>query len=279
MVGIAAICAVAAESAQANHVAREDPPEPIFTQRSFLERNVELDLGVAHDVDDANVQETTVAASWVFAKRFQLGVELPYAVVMPESGSARSAFSDMSVSTQVLLCCEEKFGWRFLSVRAEVDPPTGDLARGIGGNGGFSFSLLGGKAFTVVESLEDLGVQVELAYGQEIGLTDDENESAARLGRPHIRGKQVDWNVAVTQPFFGNRLTPVVELLGTSVVDAVDPHDEGTEVDLSVGVWIAPFADDSRFSAISVGAGWRLPVTGRREADGQGLMIFEWTFD
>jgi hypothetical protein len=263
----------------ARHIAREDPSEPIFTQRSFIERNLELDFGVGRDVGDATELTTTLGATWVFARRVQLGLEVPGTVRVPHDGATQAALNDVTFSTQVLLCCQMPSGWRFLSVRADVAAPTGDRSHSIGGTGEVRASLLAGNGFTVVRSLEDLGVQVELAWAREIRLSDDERATARRLGRPERRAQDVVWNLALTQPLLGRRLTPVLELLGTTTVAAVDPADEGTAVALGVGAWTAPFPDDSVLSALSLAVGWRAPVTSRRDDDGAALVIAEWAFD
>jgi len=266
---------VAASPAQANHRAREDPSEPIFTQRAFVERNLELDLGPTLEGDGTAGLETTLGATWVFDRRFQLGLDLPIVARFPEDAPSVGGLGDVGISGQLLLCCREDRGWRFLSVRAAISPPTGDRARDLDGTGGFSFSLLAGNGFTVVRALEDLGVQAQLSYAQQIRPDDEARER----GRPDVREKELIWNLAFTQPLAGGRLTPVFEVLGTSVVDAAHPGDEGTRVELGVGFWTAPFPDDSFWSALSLAAGWRFPVTGRRDGRGAGLLIAEWAFD
>ncbi len=263
----------------ASHIAREDPSEPIFAQRSFIERNVELDLGVVRNADDATALTTTLGATWVFARRVQLGLEVPGTARFPHAGASQAALDDVTVSTQLLLCCQMPSGWRFLSLRADVAAPTGDRSRGIGGTGETSVSLLAGNGFTVVRSLEDLGVQVELAWARELRLSDAERKTARRLGWPERRAQDVVWNLALTQPLLGRRLTPVLELLGTTTVAAVDSGDEGTAVALGVGLWTAPFPDDSVLSPLSLAVGWRAPVTSRRDDDGAALVIAEWAFD
>lgn len=244
-----------------------------------MERNLELDVGVVGGDGGDDLQETSLGGTWVFWRRLQLGVELPYDVVLPEQGRARAGLSDVGFSTQVLLCCDERLGWRFVSLRGEVAAPTGNLRRGTGGNGAFGFSLLAGNGFTTREDWEDLGVQVQLGYAQEIAPDDDERDAARFSGMPNVREKDLVFNVAFTQPLFGRRLTPVVEILGTSVLDAVDPGAEGIRVELGVGFWAAPFADASPLSAASFALGWRWPVTDRRESRGAALAIFEWAFD
>jgi hypothetical protein len=273
-------CAVAiaiAGPAAARHVAREDPSEPIFTERAFIERNVELDVGGVFG-GDANELDLTLGATWTWADRFQLGIEIPGAVRFPEHAPTEAAFGDVGVSGQLVLCCDEASGFTFVSVRAELAAPTGDRAKAIGGTGGFGFALLGAYGLTVVEAWEDLGIQVELAYEQEIRPSDEEREAASARGRGVGTEKSLLWNVAVTQPFFGRRVTPVFEMLGTTTLDSVVPGEQGSGVELGVGVWLAPF-DRGPLSPASFAAGYRFPVTQHSGDDGTALLIFEWSFD
>ncbi len=50
-------------------------------------------------------------------------------------------------------------------------------------------------------------------------------------------------------------------------------------MDLAVGLWTVPFADSNALSPLSIALGWRFPVTGRHEDEGEALLIFDWGFD
>ena len=102
---------------------------------------------------------------------------------------------------------------------------------------------------------------------------------AEQLGIPPTREKDFVWNLAFTQTYADGRLRPDVELLGTTVVDALQSDDEGTSVELAVGGWTAPFADDHWGAPLSFGVGYRWPLTHFRDALGAGLLIVEWAFD
>lgn len=263
---------------KAGHLAREDPVEPIFTERAFIEKNLELDIGIENGDGGVDL-ELSPGATWVFWDRLQLGLEVPYGISFSENESTRSNISDIGLSAKVLLCCETERGYTFLSVRGDVEIPSGDRSKDIGGEGSFGFALLGGHGFTVVPSLPDLTVQVELAYAQQIRLSEDQSIFARQFGLSDTREKEIDWNFAFAQQFAGGRFSPVFEVLGTSIVDGVNEDDEGTIVELSVGSWLVPFADDHTLNHLSIGFGWRWPVTDRRRNEGQGLVIFELAFD
>ena len=63
--------ALAAPSA-AEHLAREDPPEPIFTQRAFIENNIEVGIDWGRGFGTQEL-EIGLGTTWVFFERLQLG--------------------------------------------------------------------------------------------------------------------------------------------------------------------------------------------------------------
>ena len=262
------ILACASSTAFANHVAREDPPEPIFTERAFIENDVELDTGVDRD-SDGDTWEIAAGVTWIFFERLQLGAELPVGIADPDHASRDVALSDVGVSGTWLFCCDRGTGFAFFSTRVDVAAPTGDRSAGIGGTGELTVSLLGSYGLTVIEALEDLGIQGQLAWDQEL--------------RPDTPGdrleKSVLWNLALGQPLWRGAFVPTFELLGTSVVDASDADDERTRLDLAAGFQLRPFPDDHWGSPITVSGGWRFPVLNRGDFRGTGLLSIEWAFD
>lgn len=254
----------------ARHRARLDPTEPVFTRRAFVQKDVELDVAVVDGADDDTVTFHTGAA-WAFQDRYELSLDLPWIVRVPESGPTVGGLGDVAVGTQLQLCCEPDGPLDFFSIAAEVDTPTGDRARGLDGDGAWKVSLLPARDVTVLASLPDLTLSGELAFARAI-------RHAAGDGRGPLHA-EVDWNLALAQQYVGGRVRPVLEMLGTSVVQAPHRSDVGTEVDLAVGLWTVPFADTHALSALSVALGWRFPVTGRHDDDGEALLIFDWGFD
>lgn len=268
-----------AESVAARHRAWEDPAEPIFTQRPFIEKDLELDVGWTDD--DGDDLELSAGVTWVFLREtLQLGMEIPYTFRFPDAGPNESNLADIEFSAQVLLCCEpESHRWLDdFSLRAEVAAPTGSRSKDIGGDGEWAFLVLAGRAFTVLESLPDLNLQLELAYSQQIRLTADQRRLAGALGLAETRQKALTWNLAFNQEYFGGRLVPIFEILGTTTVDALSRRDEGTALQLAVGMWLRPFPEGSFFTPVSVGLGGRWPVTSRREDEGAAVLILEWAF-
>jgi hypothetical protein len=264
--------------AAAGHIAREDPAEPIFTERAFLEKNLEFDIGVDRD-SRADTLEFSPSVTWIFFKRLQLGAEIPIGLRRPDEGTTRASLSDIGFSAQWLFCCERKTGFEFLSARVDIALPTGDRSAEIGGTGDFAFSLLGGYGLTVFEALDDLGIQVQLAYDQELHPSKESTETAVSRSITDTTEKSVLWNIAFNQPLFGNRFSPTLEILGTTVFDATLDSDEETRVDLAGGALLRPFPDDHWGSPITIGAGWRFPVSNRGDFRGQGLLFVEWAFD
>jgi hypothetical protein len=274
----ATVVVVFAGPACARHRARTDPAEPIFTQRPFIEKDLELDVGWERD-SGSNLVAPVLGNTWVFWNRLETSVDIPFGVRIPQHGPAAGGLSDVSFGLQLLVCCAPGKLLDYLSVRAEVEAPTGSRARDVGGTGSFTFSLLPGRLVTVTESLPDVFVQVQIAYTQAIRASAGDLETAARLGRPVVREKDFIWNLAFAQTYLDGRIRPVAEVLGTTVVDTVAPADEGTIVELAAGLWVAPFYDEHWLAPVSMGVGYRWPVTSRRDALMAALFIVEWAFD
>jgi hypothetical protein len=273
-------CLLLALLAEPERVFAEDQggelTEPIFTERSFIENNAELDSAF-EEADDADSLGFSVEANWVFLDRLQLGVAVPFGVNFPKDGQTTAGFSDVEFSAQVLLCCESGWPLDFLSFRAEVAPPTGSRAKDIGGDGSFGFSVLAGRLFPLTESLPDLGIQVQAGYAQQIRLDDEQRETARELGLSRTREKDVIWNVALTQNYSQWRLQPVFEVLGTSTVDGLQSSDEGTIVELGGGFWWTPFADGRGLKNFDIAVGAKGPVTTRNDSNFTAIVIFDWS--
>ncbi len=242
----------------------------MFTRRAFVQKDVELDVDVVDGADDDTVT-FRAGAAWAFADRYELSLDLPWTIRVPESGATVGGLDDVAVGTQAQLCCEPDGPLDFFSVAAQVDTPSGNRARGIGGDGAWRVSLLPARDVTVLASLPDLTLSGELTFERGI-------RHAANDGRGPLHA-EVDWNLALAQQYLEGRVRPVLEMLGTSVVEAPHRPDVGTEVDLAVGLWTVPFADSNALSPLSIALGWRFPVTGRHEDEGEALLIFDWGFD
>jgi len=257
--------------AWSRHLARLDPTEPIFTQRAFVEKNLELDSSW-DKLPGENDVELAPGASWVFWQRLELDAELPVGLRIPNHAATVGSIGDLGLGAQLLLYSNPNGLLDYFSVRGDIAPPTGSRSKGIGGNGSWSASLLPARRFTIAQSLPDLMVQMQLAYTEDLRATPNAS------GDQRVRQKAVLWNTAFAQQYWNGRVRPVFELLGTTVVDAVDPKDERTVVELAAGMWIAPFPDDDFFSPLSIGMGWKWPVSGRLESELTALLITEWSF-
>ena len=273
-----AVAIVFAEPVRARHRARTDPAEPIFTQRPFIEKDLELDVGWERG-SGSHLLEPVLGNTWVFWDRLETSVEIPVVVRLPEHGPAAGGLSDVAFGLQLLVCCAPGKLLDYLSVRADVEAPTGSRARDLGGTGSFTVSLLPGRLVTIGESLPDLFVQVQIAYSQDIRASADDVATAARLGRPVVREKDFIWNLALSQTYLDGRIRPVAEVLGTTVADADAPSDEGTIVELAAGLWVAPFSDEHWLAPVSLGLGYRWPVTSRHDTLMAALFIVEWAFE
>lgn len=276
--GLTWILLLLAGAASAEHLAREDPPEPIFTQRAFIENDLEtaIDWGRGFGTQDI---EIGAGITWIVYDGVQFGAEIPLGIVIPDKGTAQADLSDIDFSAKWLFCCEEPTGYTFAAARIDVSPPTGNRKRDIGGTGSFGFSVDLGYGLTVIEALQDLSIQFQASYFQQMRLSNDQRETAQSLGLSKTLEKRVLWNLAFVQPLFGGRFSPSFEILGTSVVDAVQSSDEGSNLQLAAGFWVVPFDDDHPFSNLSIGLGGRVPVTDRRDDQGGATLIFEFAFE
>jgi hypothetical protein len=266
LVAWAAATALYPSAVWGRHLARLDPTEPIFTQRAFVEKNLELDTGWEKE-PDGNGVELAPGVSWVFWQRLELDAEVPVGFQIPDHGATVGSVGDIGVGAQVLLCCGPEGFLDYFSVRAEVAAPSGSQAKDIGGDGSWSVSLLPARRFTIAQQLPDLMVQMQLAYAEDIRAAPSDEG---------VRQKAFLWNTAFAQQYWEGRIRPVFELLGTTVVDCAD--GEGTVVELAAGMWLAPFPDNHTLSPLSIGLGWKWPVRGRLESELTGLLITEWSF-
>jgi hypothetical protein len=259
-------------TAWSRHLARTDPTEPIFTQRSFVEKNIELDTSWGR-ASGSNTVGFTPGVSWVFSKMLQLNIEVPIDLRIPDGAPTVGAVGDLGLGAQLLLCCGPNGPLDYFSIRADVSPPSGSLKKQIDGAGSWTASLLPARRFTILQQLPDLMVQVQLAYSQDI----KPSEASAPADRS-VRQKTFLWNTAFAQQYLNGRLRPVFEVLGTTVVDAASAADERTVIELAADMWVAPFPDDNPLSPVSIGLGWKWPVRGLLEDTLTGLLIIEWSF-
>ena len=87
------------------------------------------------------------------------------------------------------------------------------------------------------------------------------------------------WGVAFNAPLARGRLIPTFEILGRTVLDAVDPGEEGSSVELGGGVWWLPFAEGSALEPLSLGVAAKGPVTDRRESHFSTLLVLKYEFE
>lgn len=261
----------------ADHLGRLEKAEPFFTVKSFLEKEIEFSVANDNSNEDHSL-ELGLEVDWVFFELLQLGVEVPYVFLFPDGQNSTSAFSDIGLSTQVLLCCTSPTTSYYLSLRGELALPTGDEDKGIEGTGEWGFSL-NGAYFFPVEDISLWGIQMQLAYAQQLKFSDEQKSLANMLNIDKTHTKDIIWNAAFTQEYFDGRFSPVFEVLGTSTVDAMQSEDEGTIVELGFGFWVSPFSDTSILNAINLGAAAKFPVTDREETSSSFLFVATYGFD
>jgi hypothetical protein len=274
---LAALLLLAAP-ASARRVARRDPIEPLLTTPAFLDQSAELGVQWSKD-SDGNEIELAAGIEWIFWDRLELNLEVPAAINDPDHGATVGGLSDIAFAAQVLLCCKTHRPLDYLSIRGAVEAPTGKRSKDIGGDGSWEASVLPGRYFSVTDRLGDVLAQAEIGYTQQIRIDGESLETARVLGVSKTLQKEFLWNIALAQPYFDGVIQPVLELLGTTVVDAVENDDEGTIVELSAGVWFAPHPHEHFLSALSYGLGVSFPVTSLKEDQSVVVLVIEWALD
>jgi hypothetical protein len=267
-----------AAPASARRVARRDPIEPLLTTPAFLDQSAEFGIQWSKNKGGREI-ELAAGIEWIFWDRLELSMDIPTAINDPDHGATVGDLSDIGFAAQVLLCCETHRPLDYFSIRTAVEAPTGDRSKDIGGDGSWEMSLLPGRYFTVTDRLAAVLAQAQIGYTQQIRVDGEGLDTAHELGISKTRQKEFIWNIAVAQPYFDGVVQPVFEILGTTVVDALEKHDEGTIVELSVGLWLAPHPREHFLSALSYGLGVSFPVTSLKEDQSVVLFTVEWALD
>jgi len=260
-----------------DNLGKFDPVEPIFTEEAFLEKTLEFDVGVENQ-DKEKSAEIDIVGSWIVANRLELGLGIPFEHRNPDDEDSVFNLSDLGISAKFLICCPSFNDLLFISLIGNFLFPTGDQNKNIGGTGEWGFSLNSGYFFNVAD-IAYFGLQLELAYSQQLRLTDEQKQMADMLGIGRTREKDLIWNLALTQQYLDGRLNPVIELLGTSIVDALDKQEEGTILELGFGIWVIPFSDKSMLNALGLGAGVKFPLTEREESSSSFLFRVRYDFN
>jgi len=214
---------------------------------------VELEFGFDNKATE-DEYEIGVGGSWIFFDRLQLGVDVPFGIRDPDVGSSESNVGDIEFSAKYLILAAPMDGVN-LSLAASVAPPTGDRDKEIGGVGGWGVTALAGKLVDTGDSLPDIGVHLQLGFEQQIRLSNEQLEAAETLGVGETRQKELAWNLAFNMPLLGGRFVPTFEVLGTTILDAVDTGEEGTIVELGGGFWVNPFEEGRTSRSASGGCG------------------------
>ena len=196
----------------------------------------------------------------------------------PDEGSSERNIGDIEFSAKYQFLKAETDGLNF-SLAADVAAPTGDRDKEIGGTGEWGVSALAGTLIDTGENFPDIGLHFELGYQQQMRLSNEQKEAAEELEVDTIRQKEMVWNAALNLPLLDGRLTPSFEVLGTTVLEAVDPSEEGTVVELGGGFWVNPFAEDDALGPLSLGLAAKAPITDRRESDFSAMLVVKYEFE
>ncbi|MFQ5852641.1 MAG: hypothetical protein ACE5JU_18945 [Candidatus Binatia bacterium] len=277
----AAVLADGKEQHGAKDKHHDELAEPIFTKRSFPEKEIELEVAFDNKADEDEL-EIGIGASWVFFNRLQLGVEIPFEIRDPEEGDTESDLGDVEFSGKYMLhrAPENRF---LLSFDVEIAPPTGDEDKEIGQKGEWGLFLTAGSSVPMDwlvpgGRVPDLGAHLQFGYSQQMRLTDEERGEAEELGVAAVHEKELIWNLAFNAKLFDGILIPEFEVLGRTVVDAIERKEKGTFVELAGGLWLAPFKEDSPLGGFRLGVAAKAPVTNKKERFVSTLFILKWEF-
>lgn len=252
-------------------------PEPLFTEQAAVEAEAELEFGFESKATE-DEYEVELGLSQVFFDRLQVGASIPIGIRDPDVGSTQGNVGDVEFSTKYQFLDVSKDAIN-LSLAGSVATPTGDRDKEIGGTGNWGVFALAGTNIDTGEGLADLGVHLRFGYEQAIRLSNEEKEAAETLGVGGVRQKELVWGGAINTSFFDGRIIPTFEVLGRTILDAVDPDKEGTILELGGGFWLRPFAEGSDLGPLSLGVAAKGPVTNRRESDFSALVVVKYEFE
>ena len=249
-------------------------PEPFFMEKAAVETEVELEFGF-DDKKTEDEYEIELGGAAVLFDRFQVGASIPIGIRNPDEGSTQSAVGDVEFSTKYQFLDVSGDGLNF-SLAGSVALPTGNRDKEIGGTGEWGVFALAGTTIETGKDLANLGVHVRFGYEQAIRLSNEEKETAEALGVGRVREKELVWGGAIVTSLFDGRVVPTFEVLGRTILDAVDPDEEGTIVELGGGFWLRPFAE---LETLALGVAVKGPVTDRRKSDFSALFVVKYEFD
>ncbi len=252
--------------------------EPFFVARSTPESEIEFEV----EYENFSMEDEIglgLGLSWAPVEWLQLGVEVPAGIRIPDDGPTVADLGDVEFSALLRLSKLDKKGDGLsFALLGEVAAPTGDEGKEIGGTG--SWGIFGTGGFTVPLDSDGMrmGVQFQVGYEQQIHLTDEQREEAMELGVPAVLEKEIVWGAAANVPFeldgdgHGGKLVPSLEVVGHTVLDAIESDEEGTIVEVGGGVWWEP-PESSLFGGLEFGLAAKGPVSGMKESNYTVLFV------
>ncbi len=270
LVAVAMGAAIIASSAMAGE-GKEKPElgEPFFSGKPSVEREVEFGA-MLEGFNKKRTLEFSAGLSWTFTEDWQVGVEVPFGVVLPTNGDKdRYGLSDVEFSTKYVLL-RSVDGDFLLSLAGDIAPPTGSRSKDIGGTGEWGVSLLSSAGIPLGDGLV-LGLFGEIGYGQQIRVSRDAREEAEEMEIGPTREKEFIFRAAATLPLADGKFVPTLELIGTRILDATNPAEQGTIVEIGGGFWWSPFKGD--LEGLTIGIAAKGPVTNRREGNYSVLFV------
>lgn len=210
---------------------------------------------------------------------WQIGVEGPFGAVLPANGGKnRYGLGDVEFSTTYIFLTSADKNFR-LGLSADVALPTGSRSKTIGGTGEWGVSLVSATRLTLNNGLK-LVLHGQIGYEQQIRVSRDAREEAEEMGIGPRREKEFVFRGAVMFPFGNGKFVPSFEVVGRRILDATNPSEQGTIVELGGGFWWGPFKDDkdSYWEKLSLGVAVKAPVTAKKEGNYTVLFLVKFEF-
>lgn len=229
---------------------------------AFIHRGLFLDYGFRKGADETE-HEIEAELEWALTNRIGLVLEVPYAIVEPDTGASVRGFGDMAISPRFLLKKTERY---MLAMNLEVAIPTGDEDKGLG-SGEFALAPSFSAWF-------DLGgwTTLNAQVGVERGLESGETELMVKTSLIHTFGKDVHAPVKHGDHYHipNGLLSVILE------VDATVGLSDAERGDISAEGIIGLNYDITQ--ELGVHAGYQFPITSPREMDGGFIIGTNWHF-
>lgn len=223
---------------------------PLVTESPLPENEARLAFTYENLVGTDGHQYTLASTLEIAPVRwFSVEFSAPFSHIDSEVGPSESRVGDLSLGLKFACFALEEQGI-LLASGIEFGLPTGNEERGIGND-----------HVLEIEPWLGFGVKCERwEWLGRFGIGIPVNQNGDREA-----DVEIEWATSVLFHLIENRLALLIELDGLSVLGGTE--DGFNNISITPGIRVFPFAS----TAVSVGAGVRLPLTDDRESHMQGI--------